>query len=112
MMNEIKANIRQHRLGAESRGAREPRDSSIRESERIQASNTMQSTKQLILILSFILGAAIVGCDRASYAGGDHDDSRHSVIIASTSAVTAFGLQAFRTRERPGIFEQADAGHW
>ena len=44
--------------------------------------------------------------------GGDHDDSRHSVIIASTSAVTAFGLHAFRTRDRPGIFEQADAGHW
>ena len=34
----------------------------------------MQSTKQVILILSFILGAAIVGCDRASYAGGGHDD--------------------------------------
>ncbi len=33
----------------------------------------MRSTRQLILIPLFILVAAIAGCDRASYAGGDHD---------------------------------------
>ncbi len=38
----------------------------------------MQSTRHIIFISLFILVAAIAGCDRASYAGGDHNSGHTS----------------------------------